>query len=90
MILKVDAVEPAPCVGHDVEPLAHRLTPTLVDCQDNDTFGEFVITPALMMGMDDIILDRISFGGFGETSSPVTMAWAYARQACTSSRVKSG
>jgi hypothetical protein len=25
-----------------------------------------VITPALMMGMDDIILDRISFGGVKE------------------------
>jgi len=29
----------------------------------NDRWGEFVITPALMMGMDDIILDRIAFGG---------------------------
>jgi hypothetical protein len=32
----------------------------------NDKWGEFVITPALMMGMDDIILDRISFGGVKE------------------------
>jgi hypothetical protein len=32
----------------------------------NDRWGEFVITPALMMGMDDIILDRISFGGCAE------------------------
>jgi DNA polymerase IV len=32
----------------------------------NDRWGEFVITPALMMGMDDIILDRISFGGVKE------------------------
>ena len=30
------------------------------------------------------------WGGFGETSSPVTMAFAYARHACTSSRVRSG
>ena len=29
----------------------------------NDRWGEFVVTPALMMGMDDVILDRISFGG---------------------------
>jgi len=29
-------------------------------------WGEFVITPALMMGMDEIILDRISFGGVKE------------------------
>ena len=32
----------------------------------NDRWDEFVITPALMMGMDDIILDRISFGGVKE------------------------
>ena len=32
----------------------------------NNRWGEFVITPALMMGMDDIILDRIAFGGVKE------------------------
>jgi DNA polymerase IV len=32
----------------------------------NDKWGEFVITPALMMDMDDIILDRIAFGGVKE------------------------
>ena len=32
----------------------------------NDRWGEFVITTALMMDMDDIILDRISFGGVKE------------------------
>jgi hypothetical protein len=32
----------------------------------NDKWGKFVITPALMMGMDDIILDRIAFGGVKE------------------------
>lgn len=32
----------------------------------NDRWGEFVITPALMMEMDDIILDRIAFGGVKE------------------------
>jgi DNA polymerase IV len=32
----------------------------------NDRWGEFVIMPALMMGMDDIILDRIAFGGVKE------------------------
>jgi hypothetical protein len=31
-----------------------------------DKYGEFVITPALMMGMDGTILDRISFGGVKE------------------------
>jgi hypothetical protein len=28
----------------------------------NDKYGEFVITPALMMGMDEVTLDRIAFG----------------------------
>jgi DNA polymerase-4 len=38
---------------------------SLADACDriNDKFGEFVITPALMMGMDELILDRIAFGG---------------------------
>jgi hypothetical protein len=29
----------------------------------NDRWGEFVITPALMLGMEYIILDQIAFGG---------------------------
>jgi hypothetical protein len=29
----------------------------------DDKYGEFVITLALMMGMDDTIIDRIAFGG---------------------------
>jgi DNA polymerase-4 len=32
----------------------------------NDRWGEFVITPALMMSMEGTILDRISFGGVKE------------------------
>lgn len=32
----------------------------------NDKYGEFVITPALMMGMKDVILDRVAFGGVKE------------------------
>src|SRR4051812_6455367 len=32
----------------------------------NDRWGEFMITPALMLGMEDIILDRIAFGGVKE------------------------
>lgn len=34
--------------------------------QINDKYGEQVATPALMMGMKDIILDRISFGNIRE------------------------
>lgn len=29
----------------------------------NDRYGEFVITPALMMGMRDVVVDRVAFGG---------------------------
>jgi DNA polymerase-4 len=32
----------------------------------NDKYGEFGITPALMMGMDETIIDRIAFGGVKE------------------------
>jgi hypothetical protein len=32
----------------------------------NDKYEEFVITPALMMGMDETIIDRIAFGGVKE------------------------
>jgi hypothetical protein len=32
----------------------------------NDTYGEFAITPALMMWMDETILDWIAFGGVNE------------------------
>lgn len=29
----------------------------------NDRYGEYVITPALMMGMKDLVVDRVAFGG---------------------------
>ena len=32
----------------------------------NDTYGEFTVIPAIMAGMDDIILDRIAFGNVKE------------------------
>lgn len=32
----------------------------------NDKYGEFVVTPALMMDMDRVIIDRIAFGGVKE------------------------
>ena len=40
----------------------------LQDAMDeiNDRYGEFVISPALMMGMNDLVLDRIAFGGVKE------------------------
>jgi DNA polymerase-4 len=38
---------------------------SLADAIDaiNDRYGDFVITPALMMAMDNTIVDRIAFGG---------------------------
>jgi hypothetical protein len=32
----------------------------------NDRYGEFVVTPALMMGMEGLVLDRIAFGSVAE------------------------
>ena len=32
----------------------------------NDKYSDFAITLALMMGMDDTIIDRIAFGGVKE------------------------
>lgn len=32
----------------------------------NDRYGEFVITPALMIGTADTVIDRIAFGGVKE------------------------
>ncbi len=32
----------------------------------NDRYGEYVLTPALMMGMDELIIDRVAFGGVKE------------------------
>lgn len=32
----------------------------------NDKYGEFTVVPAIMMDMDDLILDRIAFGGVKE------------------------
>ncbi|MFH0864086.1 MAG: hypothetical protein V1858_03295 [Candidatus Gottesmanbacteria bacterium] len=29
----------------------------------NDKYGEYIITPAMMMGMDKVIIDRVAFGG---------------------------
>ncbi len=34
--------------------------------QMNDRYGEYVVTPAIMTGMDDLVLDRISFGAVKE------------------------
>src|SRR6266516_5032921 len=38
----------------------------------NDKYGEYVLTPALMMGMDDLIIDPIAFGGAKELEEVYT------------------
>jgi DNA polymerase-4 len=39
-------------------------TRKVADAMDkmNDRYGEFVITPAIMMGMEGLVLDRVAFG----------------------------
>jgi hypothetical protein len=38
----------------------------------NDTFGEFTVVPGIMMDMDEVILDRIAFGGVRELEEITT------------------
>ena len=40
----------------------------------NERWGEFTITPATMMGMDDTILDRVAYGGVKELEEFVNQA----------------
>jgi hypothetical protein len=54
-----------PCMAYTRIPNRPHKVAEAMD-KINDRWGEFVITPALMMDMDDIILDRISFGGVKE------------------------
>ncbi len=35
----------------------------------NDTYGEFTVVPGIMMEMDEVVLDRIAFGGVRELES---------------------
>ncbi len=45
----------------DTDPTKARKAADAMD-EINDRFGEFVITPGLMMGMKDTIVDRVPFG----------------------------
>ena len=54
-----------PCLGGAGSVLKVEAGAETLD-KINDRWVEFIITPALMMGMGDIILDRISFGGVKE------------------------
>ena len=44
----------------DEENKGHRVSDAID--QINDRYGEYVVTPALMMGMNDLVIERISFG----------------------------
>jgi DNA polymerase-4 len=65
--LAVSVYDLIPSTNEQLELFASP-THAVSDAMDkiNDRWGEFVITPALMMDMDDIILDRIAFGGVKE------------------------
>lgn len=45
----------------DDVPASRRISDAMD--QINDRYGEYVITPALMMGMDNLVLKRVAFGG---------------------------
>ena len=46
----------------------HARQQSVSDAADriNDKYGEYMITPALMLGLEDQIIDRIAFGGVKE------------------------
>jgi len=45
----------------------------LVEAVDkiNEKWGDFVITPALMLGMENTIIDRVSYGNIKELQNMV-------------------
>lgn len=51
----------------DADPTKARKAADAMD-EINDRFGEFVITPGLMMGMKDTIIDRVPFGSTKDIS----------------------
>lgn len=65
--LAVSVYDLIPSTNEQLELLASP-THAVSDAMDeiNDKWSEFVITPALMMGMDEVILDRIASGGVKE------------------------
>ena len=46
----------------EIEETKQRKVANALDCI-NDKYGEYLITPALMMGLGDKIIDRVPFGG---------------------------
>jgi hypothetical protein len=62
--LVVSVYNLVPCHSEQLKTFAQR-SHAVVEAMDkiNDKYGDFTLTPALMMGMDDTIIDRIAFGG---------------------------
>jgi DNA polymerase-4 len=65
--LAVSVYDLIPCHSEQLELFATK-SHAIAEAMDkiNDRYGEFVIAPALMMGMDETIIDRIAFGGVEE------------------------
>lgn len=59
---------PAFSMQEELFDTEHSKKRTLSDALDkiNDKYGEYVVTPALMMGLSSQIIDRIAFGGVKE------------------------
>ena len=55
------------CHSEQLKTFAQR-SHAVVEAMDkiNDKYGDFTLTPALMMDMDDTIIDRIAFGSVKE------------------------
>jgi DNA polymerase-4 len=51
----------------DIDEKQKKLSQALDEI--NNKYGEFVITPAIMLGMDNKAIDRIAFGGVKEIES---------------------
>lgn len=62
--LAVSVYDLIPCQSEQLEIFWSK-PHAVADAMDkiNDKYGEFVITPALMLQMDNVIIDRIAFGG---------------------------
>ncbi len=58
----------APNLQNQLNMFGDTKSQDLQDAMDeiNDRYGEFVVHPALMMNMDELVLDRIAFGGVKE------------------------
>lgn len=59
---ELSPAQPAQLDLFDSEKTKKRQLSNSID-SINDRYGEYVVTPALMMGMDRLILDRVAFGG---------------------------